>query len=100
MDLAAIFGKFVGREVPLIERPYENKGEFLDTIQRTQLELANKNDPNLAEMSEVASENGLNLRVWWQGIRGTADYRTDRVNVRIEKSDDGKWRVANNFNIG
>ena len=100
MDLTAIFWKFAVREVPLIEKPYEIEIEGLDTIEGTQIELADQNDPTLAEMNQIASQNGLNLRVWWPGIMGTMDYRTDRVNAHIKKGDDGKWRVADNFNIG
>jgi hypothetical protein len=30
----------------------------------------------------------------------TMDYRLDRVNARIEKGNDGKWRVGQRFNLG
>ena len=40
------------------------------------------------------------LRVWWDGIMGTMDFRTNRVNAHIEKEADGKYRVSNRFNIG
>lgn len=99
MKLSDIFGKFAGREVPLNEKPYEVKLQSR-TIKGTQLELANKNDPTIAEMEKTAAENGLSLRLWWPGIMGTMDYREDRVNAHLEKDKGGKWRVSSKFNLG
>lgn len=99
MNLKDIFGKFAGREIPLVEKPYEVKLTNR-TIKGTQLELADENHPTLAEMNDTAAMNGLTLRLWWPGVMGTMDMRDDRVNAHLEKSNDGKWRVANKFNIG
>lgn len=100
MNLTAIFGQFAGREVALIEKEYEYKSKHAGTIKVTQLELANPQDQVLEDMKQTASQNSLYLRVWWPGIMGTMDYRTNRVNAHIEKSADGKWRVANRFELG
>ena len=64
------------------------------------VEPADKDDATLAEMKQVAEQNGLILRLWWEGIMGTMDYRTDRINAHIEKGNDGKWRIADKFDIG
>lgn len=98
-SVTELFNKFAGREVPLVEKPYEIKiGE--KTITGTQLELANDNDPTLAEMNELAEQNGLSLRVFWPGIMGTADIQPNRINAHLEEGADGKWRVSGNFTLG
>ena len=80
LDLSALFNKFVGKEVqsPVLSSP----------------------DPVIEEMKEVACDNGLVLRVWFPGMMGTMDHRLDRLNARIEKDADGKWRVGSKFNLG
>jgi len=94
-DISHIFNKFTGREVPLKEEPIKIGKETY-----TQLKLANPNDPVLKEMQETAKAHGLKLRVFWPGVRGTADARIDRANTTLEKGADGKWRVGKNFRIG
>ncbi len=100
-DLSLIFGRFAGREVDMLEETkvldLPNLG-IKQTI--TSVMPANPKDPVLEEMKSEAKKNGLSLRIWWDGIVGTMDYRTDRVNARIEKCGDGKWRVSSRFNIG
>ncbi len=99
-DLTKIFGQFVGKEIPMVERPYKIELKTLgQTIEGVNYELANKNDPVVRAMSDAASRNGLKLRLWWPGVVGTMDYRLDRVNIHIEKGADSKWRVSR-FAIG
>lgn len=76
--IAQLFNKFAGREIP----------------------ITNDIPSVIREMEKTARDNGLELRVWYPGSDGTADYRTDRVNAHIEKGTDGKWRVSNKFDIG
>lgn len=100
-DLSALFSRFAGREVPMKEEPFEIELKSLGmTHKGVNISPADENDPVLKEMHEEAKKNGLSLRVWWKGVVGTMDYRTDRVNAHIEKGDDGKWRVSPRFNIG
>ena len=100
-NLSKIFGRFAGREVGLIEKPYEIKLRSTgETIRGTNLVLGNENDPTVKELREEASKHGLQLRLWWPGLMGTMDYRLDRLNAHVEKADDGKWRVSSNFGIG
>lgn len=99
MNLTAIFGKFAGLEVPMVERveKLEIRGK---THEIPVIELADQDDPTVKEMREAAAQNGLNLRLWWEGTVGTMDFRTDRVNATIERCSDGKWRVSREFRIG
>jgi hypothetical protein len=94
-DISAIFNKFAGREVPMNSRVVKVSGYTFHEI-----EPALKPDPVLTEMEDTARKNGLTLRVFWDGMGGTCDYRTDRVNAYIEKEADGKYRVSPNFGIG
>ena len=94
-DASHIFNKFAGREVPMKEEPFVIRGKTY-----TQVKPADDHDPVLEEMRAEAKKAGLKLRLWWPGVAGTMDFRTDRVNAHIEKADDGKWRVTKKFNIG
>lgn len=98
-DVSNLFNKFAGREVPMAETQRKMTiGGKEYTF--NEVSPADKNDPVLAEMRDEAKKHGLSLRVWWEGIMGTMDYRMDRVNAHIEKAQDGKWRVAPRFNLG
>lgn len=101
MDLKAIFGKFVNREVPLteIERPVELKNLGI-TYLVTSYELANPNDPTLEEIKSTAVAHGLSVRIWMP-IDGHAGEDDDkRVNIYIAGTIDGTWRIADEFHIG
>jgi hypothetical protein len=94
-DLHAIFNKFAGKEVPMQEEKFTIRGKTY-----TQVKPADDKDPVINDMNAAASANGLKLRLWWPGMAGTMDFRTDRVNAHIEKAPDGKWRVSRDFHIG
>jgi hypothetical protein len=94
-DVSDIFNKFAGREVEMEARVVKVAGYTF-----TEWEPKNNPDPIISEMEKTADLNGLSLRVWWPGIGGTCDYRTDRVNAHIEREDDGKWRVQPRFDLG
>ena len=95
VDIESIFNKFAGREVPMKHEIKKVAGYTFNEIHP-----ALNPGPVLTEMQDTAKKNGLSLRVWWDGMAGTMDYRTDRVNAHIEEGADGKYRVASRFNIG
>lgn len=95
MDVSHIFNKFAGREVEMVTKVVKVSGY---TFRET--DLKNNPDPVITEMEKEAKKHGLSLRVMWDGMGGTCDYRTDRVNASIEQGHDGKWRVAPHFGIG
>ena len=99
-DLGHIFNKFAGREVPMVEEKKVHHSPYTGDHEYTQIKLADPNDPTVQEMRDEAKKHGLKLRLWWDGIAGTMDFRTDRVNAHIEKEADGKYRVSKRFNIG
>ncbi len=100
-DLSKIFGRFAGREVDMREEVQELDLPALGIKAKIPvISPANPNDPVFEEMRTEAQKHGLTLRLWWEGVVGTMDYRTNRVNATIEKNGDGKWRVSSRFNIG
>jgi hypothetical protein len=99
IDLSSIFGQFAGKEVPMIEDKIKRRRNGKE-VEYDRITPADQNDPTLSEMRKAANDNCLKLRVWWPGIVGTTDFRTDRVNAHIEKCADGKWRVSDRFSIG
>lgn len=98
-DIHQIFNKFAEREIEMIETVRTvrigGKGQ-----PRTVVRLADPQNPIIADIRAAAADAGLYLRLWLPGSVGTRDIRSDRVNAHIEKSADGKYRVANRFHIG
>lgn len=94
--LKSIFGKFAGKEIPVEEKEHDYKG-----TKYTQPMISNgDSNPTLKELNEVAKKHGMVVRVWLPNTVGTMDYRTDRLNVFINKAADGKWRITKGFGIG
>lgn len=82
-NITALFNKFVGKEV------------FSPSCPVTMP------DPVISEIVQLAEKNGLNkVRVLYPNSMVTMDYWEDRLNIHVEKSADGKYRVAKDFSIG
>ena len=90
---------FGGKEVPMRESSWE-RTIFDKCVRGVSVELENADHPILHEMSVEAKKHNLILRIGWPHLRQTCDDRIDRMNARIEKSKDGKWRVASSFYLG
>jgi len=95
MDVRSIFNKFAGREVEM-----ESKVVKVSGYTFVEHDLKNNPDPVITEMETEAKKHGLSLRVMWDGMGGTCDYDTSRVNATIKRDDDGKWRIAPHFGLG
>jgi hypothetical protein len=99
-DLSAIFGRFAGREVGLVQKPYEFAMKRSGmVIHGTKLALADEKDPTVTELREVAAKNGVELRILWPGVGSSDDVKPGRVNAIVQKAPDDKWRVTQ-FYIG
>lgn len=96
LDLNKIFNKFAGKEIG----PYSEKVAPNARGIRMVKDFLNDNHPVIKEMKKVADTCGLKLRVWFPGTMGTMDMRGDRVNAKVEKGADGKYRIGNEFYIG
>jgi hypothetical protein len=97
-DIASIFNKFAGREVPMIESTV--------TLPRRrvfpEVKLANPNDPTIKAMEKVAEKNGLMLEFYWAGGSGLSSFAfppEKYVIAHIEKESDGKWRVSKKLSL-
>lgn len=95
-DLSAIFGRFAGRELPLLEEQKEVLPGVIVPIYR----LRDKNDPLIGEMEAAARQERLSLRLWLPDSMGTADYKPNRVNAYVKKAPDGVFRISSTFSIG
>ena len=98
-DVSKIFNRVAGREVPMNE---EQKTMRIGCVIKkfTSVSPANPDEPVFKEMAEEAKKNGLTLRALWPGKGYTDDYVRTRVNAHVEKGKDGKWHIANKFDIG
>lgn len=98
LDMSKHFNKFAGREVSVTENPQEltiggKTYKFLSP------QIAAK-DPATAELRAEAKKMGLSLREWLPESAGTCDFDTSRLNIDIEKHEDGKYRIGNRFMLG
>jgi hypothetical protein len=103
-DIIKAFSKYAGREVPMTE--IEVSASPL-TSGFTIAEPADRHDAVLREMRDEAKAMGFKLFVAWPGHStplhapfAPVKHRDDRINARIEKGADGKWRVSGEFRIG
>jgi hypothetical protein len=93
-----IFGRFIFAEVPLVE---EKKTHTFLGKEHTyeNISLADENHPVLVDLRKTAKECGMKVRVWWPGMIATMELDRDRLNVHLEKSADGKWRIAERMHL-
>jgi hypothetical protein len=96
--MVKIFGRFMFAEVPLVE---ETKTYKIGGKEHTynNIGLQDENHPVLVDLRKTAKECGMTVRVWWPGMIATMELDRDRLNVHIEKSADGKWRIAERMNL-
>jgi hypothetical protein len=53
-------------------------------------------ETTLRALQDTANALGLHIRVWFPGMMGTCDYRTDRLNVYFTEKDpeDGVFTIS------
>ena len=121
MKLKNIFIDFVGREYPTslsqeeqieLGTPQEkiaaSQGTQVRSRDMSRIErytLKNKQMMLEDELEYVASQHGLDVRVWLPGIQpGTVgysgEYQKNRANVFISKDDEGKLYINDQFCFG
>ena len=96
MELKDIFGRFVGKEIKLNdeEKVIKFRGGEHPYHEYSLVE----DDPVVKEMQEAAKEYGLSIRFLWTGA-DTDGYEPERVNVHLERTEQGNWRVTDQFDL-
>ena len=92
------FQRFVGRPVKIIEKNYSRtnyKGETKEYVEETY----DENDATISEIRVVARDADLKLRIWTPKTVGTMDFRTDRINVKMENVGEGFFQIKQ-INVG
>jgi hypothetical protein len=56
-------------------------------------------DTTISKLREEMKHSELHLRLWLPNTSGTTDYRMDRLNVHVDKQDDGSFEITK-VNIG
>jgi len=82
MDLKAIFGQYAGKAL-------------LDPM-RVTCDI----DPVLEDMRMAASHVGLSVTVRWPNAKSDGRSNMHRLNVPVEKRDDGRYYIVPNFTRG
>ena len=84
IDLDALFGRFYGRKIELTENITTDMMGF----QNRSLDADPAKNPMLADMQNVAAENGLRFRLWTPTTIGTKQFYTNRVNITLTQTAD------------
>ena len=84
IDLDALFGRFYGRKIELTE----NIAQDMMGFQSRSLDADPAKNPMLADMQNVAAENGLRFRLWTPTTVGTKQFYTNRVNITLKQTAD------------
>jgi hypothetical protein len=96
-EISPIFNRFVGREVELQETIHQMTigGKAFEIPEYKLVE----NQPVIEELRGVTELYGLQLRLWLPDTVGTMEVNTNRVNMHVDKSGDGKYRISDRISI-
>lgn len=95
-DLMEEFSKFLGKPVKCTEKKETVNFRFgpIETVDV----LIDEGDETVKEIRDLATSMGIKIRVMTPTMVGTADYVQDRVNVAINRGEDGY--VVTNVGVG
>lgn len=99
LDASHMFNSFAGLEVDVTETPMTHEfrsGEKFDYVDTSYAD----DEPTIVALREFAKAKGLKLRVAFPDSMLTCDHVLNRATVRLEKSEDGKWRVSPKVRLG
>lgn len=94
-DVSHIFNKFAGKEIRVKEK---QSGLRFGGQPMVDVKLL-PNNPVVDELKKAAEDNGLRLRIILPGQPVTMDLCRTRVNIRIQKAADGKYRISKKFDL-
>ena len=84
------FKDYLGKKIGVKEEEVELKFDNLKTTHKFTQCTLDENEPTIAA---IKAEWSGKFRVWLPGQMGTMDYWTDRLNVYVEKNDDGDYVI-------
>jgi hypothetical protein len=88
--LTALFNKFAGRII------HDPRLPLREDVRDPRLPVR---DHVIEEMEKVAKDNNLHLRLLFPTTTVTKDFRSDRINARIDREQPGSFRIKD-FYIG
>jgi hypothetical protein len=100
MEVSKQFNKFAGKEVAVIEKPWKIEATKRFPAMEGVTVECDGSDAVIVDLVAEAAKAGFNLRIWTPGVMGTCDWQPSRLNVHIEKEDDGKYRIQPNMSMG
>jgi len=84
-DSDPVFEEYIGQEVLCVEEKFDLRG-----VKFTEVSLAEK-DTTIADF--ILKHAAKTVRVWLPNTMGTMDWDTNRINVYVEKNEDGKYVI-------
>lgn len=93
MEESEVLQEFIGRKVRVEEKEMTFTSSRYGERKYTHCAVAD-DDEVMHELNIEAAKLGLNIRTWTPNSIGTCDFRTDRVNVRLDKSEDGTYSIT------
>lgn len=89
-ELKTGFEKYLGKTVLVDESKRTMEFKSIGTREFTEYKIADED----TVIKELKAEAGGKVRVWLPTSMGTMDYRLDRLNVRVEKQNDGSFQIT------
>lgn len=86
------FKDYIGKKIGVQEKEVEFSFKGSTPIKFTECHL-DENEPTIAALEKEWSGTSHKFRVWLPNTMGTMDYWADRLNVYIEKNDDGDFVI-------
>lgn len=99
--LTVLFADYAGQEVATLETEYKPTAEEQEERRNRYVHLSlDPACPTLDSLTKAAAEAGLTARIIPPDYMVTMDYRTDRLNVYLEDTGAGTWRIQCPPSIG
>jgi hypothetical protein len=90
-QVPAIFQAFLKQKVEVTEGKIKRYFEGKEcTINEYRIAPT---DTTIKALKDVVAQQGMRLRVLLPETKGTADYRTDRLNALVAKTLNGDWKI-------
>lgn len=97
-ELSRIFGKYVGKEIPLVEKAMQRTRYRFGQEETFRFRIPEDNK-TIKEIADLAAQHGLVMKVRFPDEIGTFGGVPNRLNVCIDKGNDNKYRIQQ-LNLG